>query len=60
MGEKHSEQAKQFDNELKSIIKKIKFRENLVTAGESNVKTESAALETNFHQKQIKFTENQN
>ena len=59
MEKKDSEQAKQFYNELESVIKKVKYRDNLVTTGDLNAKTESAALESNFHLKQVEFTENQ-
>ena len=56
MEEKDSEQANNFTMNLK-VVKKVKYKKNLVTTGDL-AKTESAALESNFHQKQIEFTEN--
>ena len=51
--EKHPEEADNFYNEMESIIKKVKSRDDLIIAGDFNAITGTAALETNLYKKQI-------
>ena len=51
--EKDSDTVDAFYNKLENLIKNDKSRDNLVTAGDFNAKTSTAALESNIYKKQI-------
>ena len=50
-GEKDPETTDAFYNELESVIKNLKCRDNLVRAGDFNAKTGTAALKSNIYKK---------
>ena len=56
--EKDPDTTDAFYNELESVIKNLKSRDNLVRAGDFNAKTGTAALKSNIYKKNgLEYTE---